>query len=156
MWQSAILGQAQGIWFWAAIYIFILCVYSTVFQIRTRYWPYTKGDLVEFDVEKFGASVLKTDQIYTANTLYNYVVSGVKYEGRRISPWLIVASHNARFILRKQMSSVQKCADGKAKVFYKPSNPKKSFLIVASKLGIFITIVMGVLPLLLFYFRYHI
>ncbi len=150
------LGQAQGIWFWTSIYTFILCVYSAVLQVRTRYWPYTEGRLVEFNVEEFGASIHKTDQNYTANVLYNYIVSGVKYEGYRISPWLIVASHNVKFILRKQMSSIQKSSDGKIKVFYEPSNPKKSFLIVASWLGIFITVVISVLPLLLFYFRYHI
>ena len=56
MWQLATQGKPQGIWFWSSFYVFIVCVYSLIFQIRTRYWPFTEGELVESAVEKFGAT----------------------------------------------------------------------------------------------------
>jgi hypothetical protein len=146
MWQSAIQGQTQGVWFWAAFYIFILCVYSLVLQIRTRYWPYAEGVIVESSVEKFRSASLKTDQNFIANALYKYNVSGLEYNGTRISPWIIVASHNAKFILAKQMSAIQRLPDGKVKVFYNPNKPRKSFLAIASKLIVCITLFLGALP----------
>ncbi len=60
------------------------------------------GELVEFGVGKFGATDwVKSDQEYISKTLYRYNVSGVNYDGTRISPWIFVASHNARFVLEK-------------------------------------------------------
>lgn len=128
MWQLAISGQTQGIWFWAALYAFIICVYSLIFQIRTRYWPCAQGELAEFGIEKFGATNwVKSNQDYASKALYKYSVSGIAYAGRRISPWVFVVSHNVRIILEKQMSSIQRFPDGKIKVFYNPNNPKKVF-----------------------------
>jgi hypothetical protein len=156
IWQLAIQGETQGIWFWAAFYAFIVCLYSLIFQIRTRYWPFARGEITEFGVEKFGATdLVKSNQDYISKALYKYNVSGVAYDGTRISPWIFVASHNARFILEKQMSSIQRLPDGKIKVFYNPNNPKKGFLIIAGKMGICITLSICVLPLISFYYKYH-
>ena len=47
MWRFAVEGQAQGVWFWAAFYTFIVCLWSLIFQLRTRYWPCTPGELAE-------------------------------------------------------------------------------------------------------------
>lgn len=155
--QLAIQGQIQGIWFWVAVYTFILCVYSLIFQIQTRYWPFTQGDLVEYRVKKLGAkSWTIVNQDYVSNALYNYNVSGVTHEGTRISPWIFVASHNAKFVLEKQMSALQRHPNGKVKVFYNPKNPKKSFLIVAGKTGVCITLLISVLPLISYYFQYYV
>jgi len=156
MWQMAIQGQTQGIWFWAALYAFVVCAYSLIFQIRTRYWPFVSGELVESGVEKFGATDrVKSNQHYLSKALYTYKVSGEAYDGTRISPWIFVVSHNVRFILAKQLTSIQRLPDGKVKVFYRAGNPKKSYLIVAGNVGICITILISVLPLISFYLRYH-
>jgi len=156
MWQLALQGDVQGIWFWAALYAFTLCTYSLIFQLRTRTWPVTQGELIEASVEKFGVTERRTsDQNYMSGALYHYSVSGTAYEGTRISPWIIVASHNARFILEKQMSSIQKYPAGKVKVFYNPKKPKKSFLIIASKVGIFITFLISILPAILYFFKFY-
>jgi len=56
MWQLAIQGQTQGIWFGAALYAFIVSVFSLLFQIRTRYCPFAQGELAEFGAKKFGAT----------------------------------------------------------------------------------------------------
>ena len=156
MWQLAIQGQVQGVWFWAALYMLIVCIYSLRFQIRTRYWPFVQGEIVKVEVDEFGATdLVKSNQDYVLKALYTYTVSGVDYEGTRISPWIFVASHNARIALEKQMSSIQVFPDGKVKVFYNPQNPRKSYLIVAGKAGICITICLCVLPLVGFYLKYH-
>lgn len=156
MWQLAVQGQIQGIWFWAAIYMFTVCLYSLIFQIRTRYWPFVQGELVKVGVVKFGATdLVKSNQDYVSKALYKYNVLGVDYDGTRISPWIFVASHNARFVLEKQMSSIQRFPDGTVKVYYNPHNPKKCYLIIAGKEGICITLFVSVLPVVAFCFKYH-
>ncbi len=156
MWQLAFDGVAQGIWFWASLYTFFLCAYSLVFQIRTRFWPSTYGVLSGFEIRKFGGMTdrVKSEQEYVSEALYKYNVAGVDYSGTRISPWVFVVSHNARFVLQKQQASIQFHPDGRLKVFYNPNNPKKSYLIVAGKTGIYFTAALSVIPLLLFLFKY--
>jgi hypothetical protein len=115
------------------------------------------GELIEFGVEKFGATdLVKSHQDYVSKALYTYNVAGLDYDGTKISPWIFVASHNARFVLEKQLSSVQRFPNGKVKVFYNPHNPRKSFLIIAGKTGICITVFISVLPLVMFYFKYYV
>jgi hypothetical protein len=156
MWQFASQGQTQGIWFWAASYWLVIVLYSLVVQIRTRFWPFTQGELVKLGVEKFGASDWdKTNEEYVSKTLYKYNISGVDYNGTRVSPWILVASYNLRFVLEKQMSSIQRLPGGKVKVFYNPKNPNKSYLIVPGYIGINITLLISVLPLILYYFKYY-
>ncbi len=156
MWQFALQGKDQGIWFWATFYCFAVCSYSVVFQIRTLFWPSTPGERLDLEISQFGGpDASKSDQDYVSTALYRYKVSGEVYEGSRVSPWVFVASHNAKFILEKQISAIQHYPDGTVKVFYNPSNPQKSFLIIASKMGICITLTIGILPIILFYFKYH-
>ncbi len=156
MWQLAIAGEPQGIFFLAAMYTFVVCLYSTIFQCLTRRWPSTQGQLMESGVNTFGGgNVYKAETEYISKALYRYTVAGEDYEGKRVSPWVIVTNHNARGILKKQMLGVQRLPNGKVRVFYKPSNPKKSFLILPSKIGIGITFGISVLPLILFYVKYY-
>jgi len=75
---------------------------------------------------------------------YIYDVEGKTYHGKRVSPWIIVASHNAKFILKDQLSKVETYTENKVIIFYKPSNSDKSWLISPSKLGVFITILISV------------
>ncbi|MDF2179768.1 DUF3592 domain-containing protein [Aliiglaciecola sp. CAU 1673] len=156
MWELAINGELQGIWFWAAVYMLLVCGYSLVYQVRTRAWPFTKGQLLGLDVSKFGATERDSSaQDYVAEALYRYTIDGVEYTGTRISPWIFVASHNARSLLQKQLSAIQRYPDGRVKVFYHPVNPQKAFLILPGWLGIAVTSVLGILPLLTYYLKYH-
>lgn len=156
MWQLAIEGEAQGVFFYAALYILVVCLYSFIRQIQTRYWPFVEGEIIDIAVEKFGATdQIRANQDYISKALYKYQISGVIYDGTRISPWIFVASHNAKLILEKQLSSIQTLPNGKVKVFYNPSNPKKSFLIIAGKIGVFITLLIAISPLVLFYLKYN-
>lgn len=155
MFQLASAGRLQGIWFWAALYAFVVCTYSLVFQIRTRYWANTKGKLTSLDINTFGAREWSlSDQEYVGQALYAYTVNGIHYDGTRISPWLFVASHNAKIILHKQLSKIQQYPDGKVKVFYNHKNPRKSYLILPGKIGITVTLVLSILPAILFYVKY--
>ncbi|WP_277253409.1 DUF3592 domain-containing protein [Neptunomonas phycophila] len=156
MWQLAIAGEPQGIFFWAAIYTFVVCLYSTIFQCLTRRWPSTQGQLMDAGVNTFGGrNVYRADTEYISKAVYRYTVSDNDYEGKRVSPWVIVTNHNAKGILNKQLSGIQRLPNGKVRVFYKPSNPKKSFLILPSKIGIGFTFATSVLPLILFYVKYY-
>ena len=156
MWALAARGQLQGVWFWAAVYAFVLGAYSLVNQLRTRRWPWVQGELLAADVDRFGVTEnVRSDQEYAAGAIYRYEVDGQRYEGRRVSPWRIVASHNARFVLAKQMSGIQRTAEGGVKVFYSPRKPRKSFLIVAGVPGLVITSLVCLLPAALFYLRFH-
>ncbi|MCK5881587.1 MAG: hypothetical protein KAG18_06895, partial [Sinobacterium sp.] len=60
MWQLAIQGEAQGIWFWASLYAAMLCVYSLIFKISTRYWPFVQGELSEINIERKNESTQKS------------------------------------------------------------------------------------------------
>lgn len=155
MWDLALQGDKQGIWFWVAVYAFLICGYSVVFQLLIRTWPSVKGQLVDLGLDKFGGAMILSDQDYIAGALYTYQIEGKSYQGKRVSPWIIVASHNAQFVLKKQLSKVETYPDNRVKVFYKPSNPAKSWLILPSKLGIVITILISLLPAYSYWLEFY-
>jgi hypothetical protein len=154
MWMLALQGGAQGVWFWVAIYTFVVCTYSVVFQIRTRSWPATRGQLINADAELFGGfGEASTSKEYAARALYRYDLAGINYEGKRVSPWIILTS--AKAILRKQLSAIQHHPNEMVTVFYNPRKPKKSFLILPGKKGLLITSLIAVLPTILYVSEYH-
>lgn len=156
MWQLAMAGSTQGLYFWIAAYTFLVCGYSTIYQIRTRYWPCVRGQLLKADLSYYDAKDwVRSNQNYVADALYSYSVNGADYQGKRVSPWLMVASHNARFVLQRQLAKIDVQPDGCVQVFYKPTNPKKSFLIVANTPGIVITLMISILPLAGYIWHYH-
>ena len=118
MWDLALQGNRQGVWFWLAVYAFLICGYSV-------------------------------------DALYSYQVDGKTYQGKRISPWIIVASHNVQFVLKHQLAKVETFAGNKVKIFYKPSNPAKSWLILPSKLGVFITFLISLLPAFSYWLAFY-
>ncbi len=156
MWQLAEAGEPKGVWFWVAVYTLTTCLYSVYFQLRTRFWPSTRGQLAYADIKKLGGSEwARAEQEYVTNALYEYEVAGKRYQGSRVSPWIMVASGGARFILQRQLASVKRFGDGSVRVFYNPQKPEKSYLIVAGKTGILITLLISILPLVLFYTRFY-
>jgi hypothetical protein len=58
-------------------------------------------------------------------------------------------------MLEKQQSKVQMNVGGGVKVYYNPRNPKKSYLIVAGKTGIVVTMLLGILPLISYWMKYY-
>lgn len=155
MWRLALEGKLQGVWFWGGIYALVLCLYSFVFQARTRSWPWVAGELLKAEVEEFGGrDLVVSEQDYTSEALYRYRVDDQELEGSRISPWVFVASHNARAVLKKQLESIQHLPEGGVKVFYNPRKPQKSYLIVAGRLGLLVTLLAGSIPLASFFLKF--
>lgn len=156
MFDLAIDGEKRGIWFWAAIYTFAVCCYSALYQVRVRSWPQVRGDLLDAGLVKFGATEWAlANQEYVIRAGYRYRVAGVEYTGKRVSPWLMVASHNLRVLLRWQIAAIQRLPDGGIRVFYNPRNPRRSFLVLPGRTGIGITLAIALLPLVAYWGTYH-
>lgn len=157
MWGIAAEGKARGIYFFAALYTLVALGYSYLYQGRIASWPSTKGRLVGAGVNRFGATThARTDQEYALSARYRYSVGGKEYIGTRISPWLVIASHNARFVLEWKLKKIDRYEDGSVRVFFNPGNPARSFL---ARPGIFsrmLTLALAAAPLLLYWLKYHV
>ncbi|MDO6462011.1 DUF3592 domain-containing protein [Granulosicoccaceae sp. 1_MG-2023] len=151
MWALALEGEKQGVLFFVVIYVLIVCLYSLVRQLLIRRWPLAKGKLLSATVEKWGVEdIIPAEQDYKAAALYEYEVAGRRYRGRRVSPWVIVASYNARMLLEKQLSGVRIHPDGSVDVLYKPGKPHKSYLVKPGLFGMALTFGIAVIPLILY------
>jgi hypothetical protein len=155
MFDLAADGKLQGVWFWASLYMLVVCLYSALRQIQTRFWLSTKGKLENLGVEAFGCSNNLSDQQYVGKTLYSYNVDGKVYQGKRISPWVFVTNHNAKGLLSRQQAGIDMLDPETVTVFYNPKNPGKSFLLKANKIGIVGTLIMAIAPLLSYLGRFH-
>lgn len=155
MFDLAMAGDKQGFMFFVCLYALVTCGYSVFFQLRVSRWPEAKGALLQGGVSKIGGTEpVRSNQEYVASGLYEYVVDGALYQGKKVSPWVMVASHNAKFLLEKQMRGVHRYADGGVRVFFNPTNPKKSYLIKPGKVGIAFTLGLAVGPMLLYGYSY--
>ena len=157
MFDLAAAGDTQGIWFWAAVYAALVCGYSVFHQLRVRRWPSTMGRLERLGLRKFGATEwARSEQDYVGDALYTYRVDGTLYEGSRVSPWVVVASHNARALLSWQQRGVEHGEDGGVRVYYDPARPGKSFLIVPGRVGLVVTVGAALVPAVTYLFRFHV
>ncbi|XZG71787.1 DUF3592 domain-containing protein [Chitinibacteraceae bacterium HSL-7] len=156
MWQLAMARQVQGVVFWCLLYSFIMLGSSALYQLRTRHWPSVVGTLDELGTREFGGSELvRSEQEYQAGARYRYEVAGKQYLGTRVSLWTIIASHNLRGLLDRQLAGVERLPDGGVRVFYSPVRPSRSVLIIASRASIALTMLAATLPLLLYWLHYH-
>ncbi|MCZ2720493.1 DUF3592 domain-containing protein [Marinomonas sp. 15G1-11] len=155
MWMLASDGDKQGVLFFVVIYAFVICLYSSIQQILIRSWPTTKGHLLTASIKQRSTpELIDTNQEYKVNSLYVYQVSDKVYQGKRVSPWLIIASHNAKFLLKAQLKSIQNNEDGTVNVFFNPKKPQKSYLVQPGGLGIAITLAMAILPIVFYSLAY--
>ena len=155
MWQLASEGERQGVFFFASVYTFLVLGYSFYRQRLTLQWPATRGVLHSARLARFGGPEWQlSDQDYRTDALYEYTVAGETYQGKRVSPWVIVASHNARFILQRQLNKIDRHEDGQVTVFYDPKRPAKSFLIKPGKVGMIFTAALAIAPLLLYWLSF--
>lgn len=155
MFDLAVDGDKQGFMFFVCLYALVVCSYSVFFQLRVARWPETKGALLQNGVSKIGGTdPVRSNQEYVASALYEYVVDGTRYQGKRVSPWVMVASNNAKFLLEKQMRRIYRYADGGVSVFFNPNNPKKSYLIKPDRVGGVFTLSLAVGPMLLYGYSY--
>ena len=146
--SSALAGDGQSILLLAAIYILLVCGYSVIWQMRVNAWPSVTGQLERLGLKKFGVGEwVLSNQQYTADALYTYQVDGKVYSGKRISPWLFVASHNLRSVLRLQLNGVDIESENEVAVYYNSRKPEKSFLIRTGPISQIITALIGIAPL---------
>jgi hypothetical protein len=125
-----------------SIFCFLACIYSLYFQYKVKKWPSCLGTLIHGEVSKFGANENElSEQDYSAEVRYEYEVNGKKYVGNRLSAMVVIASHNARAVLSKQLEGIERQGD-KVKVYYNPNRAYKSFLINGSKIQVIFTISM--------------
>ena len=148
-------GELQGIWFWASCYMLVVCLYSAYFQIRTRFWATTVGNIHNLGLKKFDISNDLSEQQYRGKALYSYSVNGQTYEGTRISPWVFVTNYNAKGLLLKQQAGIDMPTKDTVTVYYNPNKPQKSFLLKASKFGILVTLISAVAPFLGYVSRFY-
>jgi len=140
MWALAGDGQLEGVLFFAAAYAVLVGTYSLLMQLSILLrWKTTQGRIETLESAKFGAAMRLSEQDYVNNALYHYRVEGVEYEGTRLSPWVMSASHNAKVFLELQRKGITWVSEGMAEVYYNPKSPKKSFLIKPSLIGLAIT-----------------
>ncbi len=111
--------------------------------------------MINLSVRPFGANADSNERKYRSKALYTYTVDGQAYEGSRISPWVFVTNHNARKILEMQLAKVERLSGERVVVHYDPKKPQKSYLIVAGWAGIFISLLVALLPLLAYVGRFH-
>lgn len=157
MWQRLWQGDVQAVVFWAAVYCFLVGFFTLVHQLRIRRWPAAAGVLATAGVQRWGGPEwVKSDQQYSLKAAYGYQVEGRFYEGHRVSPWVMVASHNARFLLESQLKGVQRHADGTVSVFYNPRRPHKSYLIRPGWPGMLVTWALILGPALYYWQRFHV
>ena len=153
---AALAGDVQSIFLLGCVYVLLACAYSVVYQVRVSRWPAARGQLLKAGLRKFGVTKwVKAEQEYVADALYEYEVNGNKYVGKRLSPWSMVVSHNARFVLDAQLGRVKKGVDGQITVYYNPRNPKKSFLLRTGIVSQLITLAIGLVPAVVYFYKYH-
>ena len=137
---AAQAGRFEGVFALLFFALGFACLYSIVYQLRIRSWPRTPGQLLKADTRKFGGTKLvpaETD--YINSVAYKYAVGGEDYFGKRFSPWVVVASHNLKFLVEKQLEGFQ---EGQTvSVYYNPRKPAKSFLKLPGIVGILVTAV---------------
>lgn len=146
----ALEGDREAILLIFCGYFAAAATWSLFHQLRLRRWPATRGRLVHAETRKFGSTEWVTsEQEYQTDALYEYTVAGTPYQGRRVSAWIVVASHNLRGLLERQLDAIERHPDGSITVYYNPNKPQKSLLVKPGWLGIGFTIGLGALPTVL-------
>ena len=149
---SALDGDAQSILLIFGLYFLVMCAFSVRYQLRVKAWPQTQGKILHSRLEHVaGFEWDPADKSYATDALYEYQVDGRIYRGKKVSPWVMVASHNAKFILQKQLSRIKVGPGNEVPVYYNPNNPSRSVLIKPGYLGIHLTVLVGLLPLALYF-----
>lgn len=139
-------GELQGIAFWAVIYCWVIGWATVLIYWRVRHWPTVWGHLLDCSVRPLGGpEPVLSEQNYMAKALYRYVVAGHAYQGQRIAPWQISASHNLRGLLHGQLRGITQ-QDGRVRVYYSPTRPEKSYLVRPGWLSLSIAHLIYLLP----------
>ncbi|MDJ0818797.1 MAG: DUF3592 domain-containing protein [Desulfobacterales bacterium] len=148
---GAMDGDAESILLIFALYFLMMCAFSVRYQLRMKAWPKTRGKLLHSRMEHVaGFEWDPADKLYATDAIYEYQVDGKIHQGKKVSPWVMVASHNARFVLQKQLSRIEVGPGNEVCVYYNPNKPSQAVLIKPSNLGIAVTVLFALFPLALY------
>lgn len=145
-------GDPESLFLLVALYFLLAGTYSLIYCFRLRNWPSVIGQLHSDEVSAWHSDAIAGDRQYFSKATYTYEVDGKQYEGHRVSPFYMTASHNVRFLLEYQRKYIERPTPSTARVFYNKNKPQKSYLVVPGWLGISIVVVFGVTPMLLHVF----
>lgn len=148
IYDGAVNGDKQTWLFLFAIYSLLCGLISLFFQIRILNWAATPGKLIQSQDAIWSAASSASEVNYHANVRYSYTVADTVYDGHRLSPSIIIVSANLKFILRWQMKGITHLSTDEVLVFYKQSNPKKSYLIKPGNIGFSFTAGIVLFPMI--------
>lgn len=118
-------GNFEALFALVSAFVVLACCFSLFYQYRIYCWPSTEGVLDRKDLDKFGAS--NVHPTYGVGVSYRYTVNDQEYTGSRLSPMQVQGSGAGLIVLKKILDGV--AGEGETvTVYYKPSNPAKSFL----------------------------
>ena len=95
------------------IYWTLMCAYGLIYCMRINRWSSVFGELLRIEVGPMSPSFNTSDQNYSAELSYSFVVDGTEYKGHRLSPFYVFVSYNLRFLLNLQMKHIEIREDGK-------------------------------------------
>lgn len=148
-------GDVRSIFLLASLYVLCVCIYSVIYQAKISRWPSTRGKLIHAGMRKFGITdLVPAQQEFVLDALYEYEIHGSTYAGKRISPWIVVASHNARALLHNQLKRIRCGGKGEVTVYYHPRKPEKSYLLKPGLVSQLITMALGAIPITLYFWKY--
>ena len=128
--SDLLAGERNAVIIAAAIYFAACGVFATVNALRHSRWPVVVGVLLEAEVARTGGSSFRVDEWeFAGRVRYRYEVDGVRFEGDRLSPYLVMATYNLRFLIRWQLGWIERVGVDGVRVRHHPTNPRKSYLI---------------------------
>lgn len=145
-------GDPESWLLFFAIYCMITGCYALLYCFRISRWPSVIGELAQKNIALWSPSNVISDRNYSVQLSYTFKVDGKEYHGHRLSPFIIIVSHNLRFLLRLQMKHIEINDLGKVRVFYNPRCPEKSYLILPKAIGHIFTISFTFIPLIAYLF----
>ena len=130
--EHLIVDEDNAVALIAMAYFALMGVYSLIHMHRISKWPSVIGKLHEENI--IGSGVGSHDETsYRATVHYTYFVDGVPYENDKINTWHILVSHNLRGLLKWQFRDIDRHDSSGVTVFYHPSKPEKSYLVVPGR-----------------------
>ncbi|MEM8769668.1 MAG: DUF3592 domain-containing protein [Pseudomonadota bacterium] len=141
--DAALGGQFEGLFACLFFLLGFANLYSLYYQQMVRRWPKIPERLVTAETERWGGEAFHiSDQDYKNVVAYHYTVQGAEYSGNRFSAWVVIASHNLKWLLERQLDDLKE--SGTVDVIYNPARPEKSFLVRPGVFGMFVTLAFAV------------
>lgn len=127
VWNDLSNGENYAVIAACMVYLLLMGGISITVCLRIRRWPHTVGTLTEDGVSSIGSY---DERMHAARVRYDYVVNGITYKGKRLSPFYMRATGTK--LAEWQKGGIERHGGDRVTVFYNPARPHKSYLIVPS------------------------